>query len=226
MIAQNPRPGDRTTRDDDRYLFLEALLSARDVFYVSYVGRSIRDNSPLPPSVLVSELLDYAEAVAPGHLGIRCSHSVQNISRGADGLFSYSAENCLASGTAAEERSAPAPFICRRRIGEPEAEWQHLDNAKLLSFFGNPSKFLIRERLGLRLPRLRIRSSRTRSRWNRVGSPSITLEQDFLTRALGGEEFERAAFPVARAGGVLPPGRAGESHLRDSRERAPFRRRR
>ncbi len=32
LIAQQPRPGDRSTRDDDRYLFLEALLSARDVF--------------------------------------------------------------------------------------------------------------------------------------------------------------------------------------------------
>ena len=45
-------------REDDRYLFLETLLSARQVFYLSYVGRSIRDNSQILPSVLVSELLD------------------------------------------------------------------------------------------------------------------------------------------------------------------------
>ncbi len=61
LIAQNPQPGDRSVRDDDRYLFLEALLSARDVFYVSYIGQSIKDNSALPPSVLVSELLDYLD---------------------------------------------------------------------------------------------------------------------------------------------------------------------
>ena len=59
LIAQNPQPGDRSVRDDDRYLFLEALLSTRKVFYVSYIGQSIKDNSALPPSVLVSELLDY-----------------------------------------------------------------------------------------------------------------------------------------------------------------------
>ncbi|MDY2796441.1 exodeoxyribonuclease V subunit gamma [[Pasteurella] aerogenes] len=51
--------GDRLRRDDDRYLFLEALLSAQEKLYISYVGRSIIDDSPLEPSVLVSQLLDY-----------------------------------------------------------------------------------------------------------------------------------------------------------------------
>ena len=52
------RPGDRSRRDDDRQLMLEALLSARLVLYVSWSGRSVRDNSEQPPSVLVSQLRD------------------------------------------------------------------------------------------------------------------------------------------------------------------------
>jgi len=56
------RPGDRSRRDDDRYLMLEALLSARRVLYVSWTGRSARDNSEQPPSVLVSQLRDYLTA--------------------------------------------------------------------------------------------------------------------------------------------------------------------
>lgn len=52
------RPGDRSRRDDDRQLMLEALLSARQVLYVSWSGRSVRDNSERPPSVLVSQLRD------------------------------------------------------------------------------------------------------------------------------------------------------------------------
>ncbi|MFC4764941.1 exodeoxyribonuclease V subunit gamma [Dyella koreensis] len=55
-------PGDRSRREDDRYLFLEALLSARDALYVSWVGRSARDNTALPPSVLVGQLRDYLAA--------------------------------------------------------------------------------------------------------------------------------------------------------------------
>jgi exodeoxyribonuclease V gamma subunit len=55
------RPGDRSRRNDDRYLMLEAVLSARTKLYVSWVGRSIRDNSALPPSLLVAQLRDYLE---------------------------------------------------------------------------------------------------------------------------------------------------------------------
>jgi exodeoxyribonuclease V gamma subunit len=56
------RAGDRSRRDDDRQLMLEALLSARRVLYVSWAGRSLRDNSQQPPSVLVAQLRDYLAA--------------------------------------------------------------------------------------------------------------------------------------------------------------------
>jgi exodeoxyribonuclease V gamma subunit len=58
LMAQEPWRGDRSVRDDDRYLFLEALLSARRKLIVTYVGQSVYDNSEQPPSVVVSELLD------------------------------------------------------------------------------------------------------------------------------------------------------------------------
>jgi exodeoxyribonuclease V gamma subunit len=53
------RIGDRSRREDDRYLFLEALCSARNNMYISYCGRDIKDNSERYPSLLVSELQDY-----------------------------------------------------------------------------------------------------------------------------------------------------------------------
>ncbi|WP_264874899.1 exodeoxyribonuclease V subunit gamma [Vibrio agarivorans] len=55
------KPGDRSRRDDDRYLFLEAMLSAQDTLYISYIGRSIQDNTERVPSVLVSELMEYCQ---------------------------------------------------------------------------------------------------------------------------------------------------------------------
>ncbi|MGI3002564.1 exodeoxyribonuclease V subunit gamma [Shewanella algae] len=58
---EKPRRGDRSRRLDDRYLFLEALLSARDQLYISYIGHSERDNSERIPSMLVSELLEYIQ---------------------------------------------------------------------------------------------------------------------------------------------------------------------
>ncbi|QUN07384.1 exodeoxyribonuclease V subunit gamma [Shewanella yunxiaonensis] len=61
LAQQPPRKGDRSRRLDDRYLFLEALLSARQQLYISYVGRSERDNSPRNPSMLIAELLEYCQ---------------------------------------------------------------------------------------------------------------------------------------------------------------------
>lgn len=58
-MSQKPQRGDRSRRDDDRYLFLEALMSAEQKLYISYIGRSIQDNSERYPSVLVQELADY-----------------------------------------------------------------------------------------------------------------------------------------------------------------------
>lgn len=59
LMAHRRRRGDRSRRDDDRYLFLEALLSARQRLYISFIGRSIQDNTRRYPSVLVGELMNY-----------------------------------------------------------------------------------------------------------------------------------------------------------------------
>lgn len=58
LMALQPRRGDRQRRTDERNLFLDLLLAARHSLYLSHTGRSARDNAPLPPSVLISELLD------------------------------------------------------------------------------------------------------------------------------------------------------------------------
>lgn len=63
LVAKYPRKGDRSRRDDDRYLFLECLLSARHTLYLSYIGRDVRDNAELAPSELVHELCDTLAAM-------------------------------------------------------------------------------------------------------------------------------------------------------------------
>src|SRR6185436_15951492 len=64
--ARKPLPGDRSARDEDRQLFLEALLSARSRFIVTYVGRAVHDNAPFPPSVVVAELVEALGAIRAG----------------------------------------------------------------------------------------------------------------------------------------------------------------
>ncbi|MFD2097692.1 exodeoxyribonuclease V subunit gamma [Corallincola platygyrae] len=59
MAATGRKPGDRSRRGDDRYLFLEALISARHSLYLSYQGNNIRNNAERQPSLILKELMDY-----------------------------------------------------------------------------------------------------------------------------------------------------------------------
>lgn len=61
LMQKQPRKGDRNTKDNDKHLFLETLLSADKYFYVSYQGQSVKDNTTIPPSVVVEELLHYIQ---------------------------------------------------------------------------------------------------------------------------------------------------------------------
>nr|WP_224745791.1 exodeoxyribonuclease V subunit gamma [Neiella litorisoli] len=59
MARHGRRQGDRSRRGDDRYLFLEALISARQHLILSYQGRDSKDNNERQPSLVLAELMDY-----------------------------------------------------------------------------------------------------------------------------------------------------------------------
>ncbi|MEZ9823129.1 exodeoxyribonuclease V subunit gamma [Shewanella sp. 10N.286.45.A1] len=82
LVAQmGPRKGDRSRRLDDRYLFLEAILSARQQLYISYIGNSERDDSERIPSMLVSELVEYCQLVyLPEKLALETTADADNLS--------------------------------------------------------------------------------------------------------------------------------------------------
>ncbi|MGB1951839.1 MAG: exodeoxyribonuclease V subunit gamma [Marinobacter sp.] len=126
LMAQDVRPGDRSRREDDRYLFLEALLSAREQLYISWVGRSIRDDSERPPSVLVGQLQDHLDSLwavadAPAASATRAlttRHPLQPFSR------DYFPQ---ANGLAPGEHSPPralAEVLQARSLFTYEREWR------------------------------------------------------------------------------------------------------
>lgn len=81
LMSAQPKRGDRSRRDDDRYLFLEALMSAQSRLYISYIGRSIQDNSERFPSVLLQELVDYIgqSHYLPGDEACNCDESERRV---------------------------------------------------------------------------------------------------------------------------------------------------
>jgi exodeoxyribonuclease V gamma subunit len=73
-MTRSWRPGDPTPGDQDRYLMLETLLCTRQALYISYTGRSLKDNSECQPSVLLRELLDFVDSL----YGQDADHSFSN----------------------------------------------------------------------------------------------------------------------------------------------------
>ena len=216
LMAKNPKPGDRSRRHDDRYLFLEAILSAREKLYISYVGQSIQDNTLIPPSVLVSELMDYTEQgfKIEGEKildHIITKHRLQAFSpeyfKKNKKLFTYSEANCQAAECILKTRQAPIPFISKG-LSDPEQEWKTVDLDRLCSFFGNPAKFLLNRRLGIYLEE-RASILEERETFDVKGLEKYLLEQSLVERKFLGRKL-KDFLPVAKASGGLPHGTIGE----------------
>ncbi|MBR0128497.1 MAG: exodeoxyribonuclease V subunit gamma [Neisseriaceae bacterium] len=78
LMKIKPQKGDRSRRDDDRYLFLETIISARSVLYLSYTGKDIRNDSALAFSELIWELGDTLTVLSNNEKEFWENHTVQH----------------------------------------------------------------------------------------------------------------------------------------------------
>ncbi|SDZ78671.1 DNA helicase/exodeoxyribonuclease V, gamma subunit [Thiothrix caldifontis] len=217
-MGQGIKRGDRLKRDEDRYLFLESILSARDGLYISYLGQSPHDNSELPPSVLVSELMDYLERCVPGcRSALLTKHPLQAFSqkylRGGNGLFTY---NPYVEGRAENAASLFPPFWQDNVLPEPDASYRYLNLADLIRFYQNPARAFLKERFGLRLSEyteeLPIREPFGLEQYRDREVRECIFRQ--LQQALPVSTAE----PLLRAQGLLPHGKPGELVFRKEAE--------
>ncbi len=222
LIHRHPQPGDRSRRSDDKYLFLEAILSARRTLYISYVGQSIEDNSQMPPSVLVSELIDYLHrgfGIDEDTVVIR--HPLQAFSpryfQGDDAsLLSYSRENFEALVDRHRHPSPRAFFT--EPLPEPPGDSRMLTLEQLTLFFQHPVRYLLRNRLSLRLEADRV-DEQDREPFRLDGLTRYQIGQSLFERGLTGEDLG-AFFSVQKATGRLPQGTVGEMTYRQLQSEA------
>jgi exodeoxyribonuclease V gamma subunit len=216
LIAREPRMGDRSLRDEDRYLFLEALLSARECFVLSYTGQSIRDNVSLPPSVLVDELLEYlgrrfSDGSDSFPAGLITRHRLQPFSpeyfSGEGELSSFSAENYRAVRSRLEGVHPVTPFFTEL-LPEPPEELRDISLGNLLAFYDNPVKYLLRTRIGIRLDDL-APPLEDREPFGLEPLDAYQVRHEMLEQVLAGRDTDQL-LALTRAKGVLPPARQGE----------------
>jgi len=216
LMARHPRRGDRSRRRDDRYLFLEALLSARDILYLSWVGNGERDNSLKVPSVVIDDLLDYLRrgyrlpngADPTEQLVVR--HPLQPFSRryfGPDDerLFSYARTWLDAARTRVEGELPP---FCDVELPEPGEAFRTLELEDLIRFLCNPVRYFLTERLGLSLSAEAELPEDTEP-FDAAGLEGYRLDQSLLHGLLEGQE-RSSILACIRGAGILPHGAPGE----------------
>lgn len=225
--------GDRSVRDDDRGLFLQLFAAATQVFYASYLGRDPRSGESLPPSVVVSELLDvaaqYFALPTEARKGLTVVHPLQPFSVAAVGgdvgdgsdarRFTYQAGWARAAALTRSQRSPPAPFatpLCAP--ASPAAtDWTREQLVRVLS---HPARAYLSQRLGLRLPDAQDRLPDEEPFDSNHGLERFQLDARVLDACLD-EPMLWAEGLAARllAEGRIAPGAAGRIAIAESLKR-------
>ena len=234
-----PRTGDRSPRDEDRALFLEAILAARSRLLVLYSGRDEHSNAERPPAVPVSELLDALDHTARGPDGgalrphVLRSHTLQAFHPdnfrplwpGPDGACTrpWSHSTALRAGAIAlrgeaepEQTASEGPTVLRVAREQPRTlpeEELQLDD--LVRFFENPARTLLQLRARVQLPPEPVAVS------DREPVELDSLERWALGDSLLQNEADAASeLARARAEGRLPFGQSGAQAIARERELA------
>ncbi|HRD73028.1 MAG TPA: exodeoxyribonuclease V subunit gamma [Aquimonas sp.] len=218
LMADHPRLGDRDVRSDDRWLFLQTLMSARDRLHLSYLGQGVRDGKPRNPAEPLADLLDVLDreaGLAPteGHGPWWVAHPLQPFDAryydAADPrLFSYRPPLALPTASPPTtpfyraEQSSLAVTKDARTVLRMDA---------LLSYFRRPAETLLGERLSLHalqsdaLPRLEPMQDRL------SGLDSVARALFLHWARDPAADLPAHVPPELRLAGRLPLGRAGEA---------------
>lgn len=230
MLAGKRLPGDRSVREDDRYLFLQTMMAAERQLYLSYTGIDMRRGTAIEPSVVLSEVLEH---VCEGYFAdpeaarkaLVTRHPMQPFAprlflpsgdaRCDARVFTYR-EEWLDAARPGARRMAPEPFL--------DAPWpvqaggEAVELAELDRFLRNPAAYFLRRQAGITLNTDGVQVD------EREPLTLGPIEQGRLDRALAGQSGNgdtRQALEVLRAQALLPPlvwGRAAFETTRQALE--------
>jgi len=227
LMTRIRRIGDRDVRSDDRYLFLETIMSARDRLHLGFIGQGVKDGNPRNPAAPLAELLaelDAAAGIAPDAKEADrpwlVIHPLQPFdARYFDGkdqrLFSYDQRYRSMHGSG---RDAPKPFLLGSS-GEPDALPNPLALAAIVDYYKDPARNVLEKRLKLRLDALDLERldedeplDGTLERLSTVARK--VFFKDVLPAWPEGAWMPDAIPSWVRLTGLLPPGRLGDAAWR------------
>lgn len=226
-LSGDRRPGDRSAREDDRYLFLETIWCAKDFLYLSYVGQSIRQSQDIPPSVVITELLDGLDKIVEwqdedcntirAKDAIVCRQTLHSFGQenflGLRIPRSFSMPNLKAARSLLHPEKKILPFV-NGSMNVNENRNTEISLRDLVEFFTNPAKSFLRYSLGMKL-------------WDEEASPpdcepleidsleKYKLMSQMLDVLLAGNDIS-TLYELEKAEGRLPPANLGEVWFHES----------
>tara|TARA_R110002073_G_scaffold12017_2_gene53906 strand:+ start:164 stop:3358 length:3195 start_codon:yes stop_codon:yes gene_type:complete len=211
LMARDYRKGDRSRRNDDRYLFLEALLSAQQTFYASFIGRGQKDNKEKPPSELISELIDYMQRIyGKAPLLVHPLQPFNAVYYDANSPIRSYASNWHKALT---EQRTPTDFIDQALATNDDEPLTHLD--QLTRFFRHPAKYFLNQQLGIYF-REDDDDLKDVESFELDGLEKYQLADGALNTLLANEDGELSLAhwqEQTRASGQILPGPMGEAQL-------------
>lgn len=198
LMKQQPLLGDRSLRADDRYQFLEILLACRQWLYLSYIGRSLENNDPLPPSVVVTEFVEVLEA-GYGASNFVEQHPLHGFSRkyfsGESPFFSYSEKDFQVALALMEEQQERKPWW----HGTITVKLEIIDLNDLFRFYVHPQLYFIQQCLDISL-RDEDSLPEDSELLELSGLQSYSVGQQLLDCALRGEDTSRLKRKLSESG--------------------------
>ncbi len=212
LIRTDPRRGDKNDRNEDRYLFLETLLSARSQLVVTYTGMSIHDNSMLPCSGVVSELCDTIDQSFQFDADFKYHHYHPlhpfHQSNFKELPFSYSKNNLQIAKALRENLTIKPRFFPLDFKNRLPQEFPAISMEDFILFFRNPLQYHFKKSLGLKLPEIETFAiEREPFKISGLGQYSlgrflVDMEKSFL-------DDGHDTYPVIEGQGILPFGVKG-----------------
>ncbi|MCP4022565.1 MAG: exodeoxyribonuclease V subunit gamma, partial [Desulfobacteraceae bacterium] len=222
LIKQFPQPQDKLDRDEDTYLFLESLLSARSNFIITYTGKSIKDNSDIPPSCVVSGLYDVIlqSFELPKEYELFISHPLHpfsdNYYKANTPFFSFSGNNCAIANILAQNNNKTESFISQDFIMDTGQISQAVTLEDLARFFKNPIQYYLQNTMGIHLLEIQeVQEDREPSAIK--GLEGYKMGSFFLEQ----EESEKDNgdfYDIFKAWGRLPLGEKGKMEFHQLRD--------
>jgi exodeoxyribonuclease V gamma subunit len=193
LTAIHPMPGDRSRANEDRYAFLQTILSAKKRLIITYTGQSQTDNQNILPSSVVCELIDYIDNNYADNSGlplrkrIVTSHRLhafapQYFSGDYPGFFSYSQSLCQAAKSGTTRAQEPVLFASNAL---PPIDFPaRLPVWELEKFFTNPCEAFCKTRLKLSLDSVQEAAPESDEAFSMAGLEKYSLQMELVEKAL------------------------------------------